>query len=151
MSRLFILSALLLIVTGCQSEVAEPPATESTATDATPADSSVATNENETSKSSESDASSDSNDGSTAKDVIIIDVRSQEEWDGGHLANAVHIPHTEIAERIEEVTKDKSAKIITYCKVGGRAGMAKTTLEEAGFTNVENGGGLEDMQERFPE
>ena len=45
---------------------------------------------------------------------IVIDVRSQEEWDSGHLDQAVHIPHTEIAERIEEVTSDKSAKLVLY-------------------------------------
>lgn len=82
---------------------------------------------------------------------IIIDVRSQEEWDAGHLAKAVHIPHTEITDRISEVTGDKGAKIILHCAVGGRAGKARTALEEAGFTNVENGGGLEDMQARFPD
>mgnify|MGYP001069410156 FL=1 len=45
---------------------------------------------------------------------FIIDVRSQEEWDSGHLRDAVLIPHTEIAERIGEVTEDKSAKLVLY-------------------------------------
>ncbi|QDS91956.1 Thiosulfate sulfurtransferase PspE precursor [Roseimaritima multifibrata] len=91
-----------------------------------------------------SDAASAENDG----DVYIVDVRSQEEWDGGHIEQAVHIPHTEIADRIGEVTSDKDAKIIFYCAAGGRAGKAKDTLEDLGFTNVENGGGIDDMKER---
>lgn len=45
---------------------------------------------------------------------IIIDVRSQEEWDSGHLENAILIPHTEIAEKIAGVTEDKSAKLVLY-------------------------------------
>ncbi len=45
---------------------------------------------------------------------FVIDVRSQEEWDAGHLRDAVWIPHTEITERIGEVTEDKSAKLVLY-------------------------------------
>ena len=45
---------------------------------------------------------------------FVIDVRSQEEWDSGHLSQAVLIPHTEISARIAEVTEDKSAKIVLY-------------------------------------
>lgn len=79
----------------------------------------------------------------------VIDVRSKNEWDGGHVASAVHIPHTEIADRIDEVTTDKSAKIVLYCAVGGRAGVAKTSLENLGYTNVENAGGYDDVKDRF--
>ena len=82
-------------------------------------------------------------------DTIVIDVRSKVEWDTGHVGKAVHIPHTEIAERISEVTTVKDAKIVVYCAVGGRAGKAKKTLEELGFINVENGGGYEDVKDRF--
>ena len=83
------------------------------------------------------------------EEMIIIDVRSQSEWDAGHVDQAVHIPHTEIGERIAEVTSDKDAKIVVYCAVGGRAEKAKTTLNQLGFTNVENGGGFEDVQQRL--
>ena len=80
---------------------------------------------------------------------IVIDVRTRKEWDAGHVTKAVHIPHTEIASRIGEVTDDKNAKIVLYCRVGGRAGKAKTALEDLGFTNVENGGGFDDIKDRF--
>ena len=82
-------------------------------------------------------------------EVIVIDVRSEDEWNSGHVEQAVHVPHTEIGQRISEVTDDKDAKIVVYCAVGGRAGKAKTTLEELGFTNVENGGGFDDVKDRF--
>ena len=45
---------------------------------------------------------------------FVIDVRSKEEWDTGHLEQAVLIPHTEITDRIAEVTENKSAKIVLY-------------------------------------
>ena len=82
-------------------------------------------------------------------DVIVIDVRSEDEWNSGHVDQAIHIPHTEIGKRISEVTDDKDAKIVVYCAVGGRAGMAKAKLEELGFTNIENGGGYDDVKGRF--
>lgn len=81
--------------------------------------------------------------------VYVIDVRSKDEWDTGHVESATHIPHTEIGERISAVTTDKSAKIVLYCAVGGRAGRAKTKLEELGYTNVENAGGYDDVKDRF--
>jgi phage shock protein E len=80
---------------------------------------------------------------------LIIDVRSQGEWDGGHLKQAIHIPHTEIADRIAEHTKDKNRQIILYCKSGGRAGRAASALKDLGYTQVENAGGYDDIKQRF--
>lgn len=82
-------------------------------------------------------------------DVVIIDVRSNEEWESGHVAQAFHIPHTEIAQKIEEVASNKDAKIVLYCAAGGRAGKAKEVLDALGYTNVENAGGYDDIQERY--
>jgi predicted sulfurtransferase len=50
----------------------------------------------------------------TAAVEFVIDVRTQEEWDKGHLKQAIRIPHTEVSERIGEVTEDKSAKLVLY-------------------------------------
>jgi phage shock protein E len=78
----------------------------------------------------------------TIQGRIVIDVRSQAEWDGGHIDGAVHIPYDQIASRITEVTTDKNARIGLYCQSGGRAGMAMTTLKDKGYINVENLGGI---------
>lgn len=51
---------------------------------------------------------------SDTKDYFLIDVRTQEEWDAGHIEFAHHIPHQQILEGIEQVTDDKSAKIYFY-------------------------------------
>ena len=80
-----------------------------------------------------------------APEEIWIDVRTQEEWDSGHLDEAVHIPHEQIAARISEVTSNKEAAIHLYCRSGGRAGRAKSALEAIGFTQVTNHGGYEDI------
>ena len=87
----------------------------------------------------------------SADKELIIDVRSKDEWDSGHLNQAIHIPHTEIAERIHEYTTDKDAKIVVYCAAGGRAGNAKEALEELGFVNVENAGGYDDVKQLYAE
>lgn len=77
--------------------------------------------------------------------VFWIDVRTKAEFDQGHLKQAIHIPYQEIGKRIQKVTKDKQAQIKVYCKVGGRAGIAKKTLEALGYKNVKNEGGYQDL------
>ena len=78
-----------------------------------------------------------------AGDAIWIDVRSAGEFSTGHVAGSVNIPHTEIAERIAEVTEDKEAQLNLYCRSGRRSGIAADVLEDMGFTNVTNVGGFE--------
>jgi phage shock protein E len=76
-----------------------------------------------------------------------IDVRTAGEYDAGHVAGAVNIPYGEIAARIAEITTDRDDVIYVYCRSGRRSGIAKSTLEDAGFTNVVNLGGLEDARD----
>ncbi|MEM9826091.1 MAG: rhodanese-like domain-containing protein [Planctomycetota bacterium] len=84
----------------------------------------------------------------SSTDVLLIDVRSKKEWDEGHIEGSIHIPHTEIADAIAGVSDDKSRKIVVYCAAGVRAGKAKTALEAIGYTDVENGGGIDDVRAR---
>jgi phage shock protein E len=82
-------------------------------------------------------------------DPIIVDVRTQEEYDSGHIEGALHKPYDQIDAGISNLLPDKSRHIIVYCAKGGRAEKARQTLEALGYTNVENGGGYGDMQERL--
>ena len=77
--------------------------------------------------------------------VYWIDVRTLEEWNMGHLKEAVHIPYEKIGKEIAKVTTDKNADIRVYCKVGGRAGIAKKTLEKLGYKKVTNAGGYKQI------
>lgn len=131
--RLTLFLMMFVFVAGCNQQTAETPSPPSP-----PPTPSVS---NTTSDDAPKNASSASE--------IIIDVRSKAEWDSGHLEQAILIPHTEIGEKIAGVTEDKSAKIVLYCKVGGRAGLAKETLETLGYTNVENAGGFDDIKKRY--
>lgn len=83
--------------------------------------------------------------------ALLVDVRSDKEFNAGHLEGAVLIPHTEIEERVAEFGESKERSIVVYCKVGGRAGKAKRMLEALGFTDVINGGGYEDLLSNKPE
>ena len=76
---------------------------------------------------------------------VWIDVRSAEEFNAGHLQDAVNIPHDKILARIQAVSPDKNAPINLYCRSGRRAEAALTELKNAGYTNVTNHGGYEDL------
>jgi phage shock protein E len=80
----------------------------------------------------------------------VIDVRPATEFAADHLPNAVNIPVTEISTRLAEVDKlvagDKTKPIVLHCMAGGMASKAKRELEAAGFSNVENGGGIDDLR-----
>jgi phage shock protein E len=82
-----------------------------------------------------------------AAEPYLIDVRTTMEWNMGHIEQAVHIPHGDIAERISEVTADKDATIYLYCRSGNRAGKAKQALESMGYVNVQNLGGMDDAEQ----
>ena len=76
---------------------------------------------------------------------VWIDVRSAEEFNAGHLQDAVNIPHDQILARIQAVSPDKNAPVNLYCRSGRRAEAALTELKNAGYTNVTNHGGSEDL------
>lgn len=76
---------------------------------------------------------------------VWIDVRSAEEFNAGHLQGAVNIPHDKIIEGVKAIGSDKDAPINLYCRSGRRAETALTELKNAGYTNVTNHGGYEDL------
>jgi len=75
---------------------------------------------------------------------LIIDVRTEGEWNNGHLKGAVLIPYNQIGEKIGALVRDKSQKIYLYCRTGRRAQVAKETLNKLGYQDVVNLGSLED-------
>ena len=75
---------------------------------------------------------------------IILDVRTQEEYDQGHIPGAIVISHEEIAEKAEEVLADKNQLILVYCRSGRRSKLAAEALVELGYTNIKEFGGIID-------
>ena len=80
----------------------------------------------------------------TEEGYIILDVRTQEEYDQGHIPGAILIPHTEIEARAEEVLTDKDKLILVYCRSGRRSKIAAEALAELGYTNIKEFGGIID-------
>lgn len=77
-------------------------------------------------------------------DVVLIDVRTQEEYDTGHIEGSLLIPLDVIAEDIETAVADKETEIIIYCRSGNRSRTAATILLELGYQNVYDLGGIND-------
>ena len=75
---------------------------------------------------------------------IILDVRTQEEYNQGHIPGAILISHEEITEKAEEVLTDKEQLILVYCRSGRRSKIAAETLVELGYTNIKEFGGIID-------
>lgn len=80
----------------------------------------------------------------TEKDYVIIDSRTQEEFDAGHIEGAIMIPEYEIADRAPEILKKKDQLILVYCRSGRRSKIASQVLVELGYTNVKEFGGIID-------
>jgi rhodanese-related sulfurtransferase len=82
--------------------------------------------------------------------AVVIDVRTPEEFAEDHLPQATNIPIDDFAQRITEVATltggDKSKPVVVHCAKGSRARKAKEQLESAGYTQVVNGGGLDDVR-----
>ena len=75
---------------------------------------------------------------------IILDARTQEEYDQGHIPGAIVISHEEIMEKAEDVLADKDQLILVYCRSGRRSKLAADALVELGYTNIREFGGIND-------
>lgn len=80
----------------------------------------------------------------TEKGYLILDVRTQEEYDQAHIPGAVLIPHTEIAEQAERTLTNKDQLLLVYCRSGRRSKLAAETLVELGYTSILEFGGIID-------
>ena len=80
----------------------------------------------------------------TEEGYIILDARTQEEYDEGHIPGAIVISHEEIAEKAEKVLTDKEQLILVYCRSGRRSKIAAEALVELGYTNIKEFGGIID-------
>lgn len=77
--------------------------------------------------------------------VVVVDVRTPEEYKEEHIKGAINVPEQVIAdEKTEEYLPDKDAEILVYCKSGNRSATATARLVKQGYTNVKDFGGIED-------
>jgi len=76
-----------------------------------------------------------------------IDVRTPEEYSAGHVEGAINIPYKTISGIIINITQDKNSLIYVYCQSGNRSGRALNSLNQIGYDNVVNVGGLTQAKE----
>ncbi|WP_168206052.1 rhodanese-like domain-containing protein [Geobacter sp. FeAm09] len=77
------------------------------------------------------------------KEPVVIDVRTEAEWNTGHVKGAVLIPHERIGAGIGAVAGDKKSRIYLYCRTGRRTALAFDVLKKAGYEDVINLGTVE--------
>jgi len=70
------------------------------------------------------------------RSLVVLDVRTPEEYRQGHVAGARNIPHTELAARIAELEDARDADIVVYCRSGNRTKLALEVLGKAGFKRL---------------
>ena len=85
----------------------------------------------------------------TEQGYVILDTRTREEYDQGHIPGAIQISHDEITEKAEGVLMDKDQLILVYCRSGRRSKLAAEALVELGYTNIKEFGGIIDCPMRW--
>jgi molybdopterin/thiamine biosynthesis adenylyltransferase/rhodanese-related sulfurtransferase len=78
---------------------------------------------------------------------LFVDVREPDEWDEGHIPDAIHVTRGRLESRIEGLVPDKSRELVVYCSVGSRSAFATKVLGEMGYADVVNlDGGFADWK-----
>ncbi len=67
-------------------------------------------------------------------ELVILDVRTQTEYDDGHIEGAILIPVAELPDRLDELSAND--EILVYCRTGNRSGTAVAIMEENGFSKI---------------
>ncbi len=75
--------------------------------------------------------------------ALLVDVRTPQEFTTRHLKGAINIPLSIVNTAFQGI--DKERDIVVYCRSGNRSGQAERYLRQAGFKNVHNAGGLQEM------
>ena len=78
----------------------------------------------------------------TENDYVILDVRTQAEYDQGRIPGAILIPHDTVATAAKDALSDKDQLILVYCRSGNRSKQASQALVDLGYTNVIEFGGI---------
>ena len=76
--------------------------------------------------------------------VVVVDVRTREEYDGGHIENAVLVPNESIGSEMPEALPDKEATLLVYCRSGRRSKDAAQKLLALGYQSIYDFGGVID-------
>ncbi len=82
--------------------------------------------------------------------MLIIDVRTPQEYSQGHLKDAILIEYQNIVKEIPQYVQDKNTPIGLYCAAGARSGIAALMLAQHGYTHAVNLGAYSDLIQQYP-
>ena len=82
-----------------------------------------------------------------AQGATLVDVRTREEYAGGHIPGSIKIPLNNLESNLSKIPKNKA--VIACCASGMRSGAAKSLLASKGFTEVHNGGGWRSLGQKI--
>ncbi|MBL4773211.1 MAG: rhodanese-like domain-containing protein [Alcanivoracaceae bacterium] len=80
------------------------------------------------------------------KGALLIDVRTKEEFNDGHLEEAINIEYENTTQLIQTIGQDKSRSVVFYCRSGRRASVAINDLKKQGYDNIYNAQALSSMK-----
>ena len=81
---------------------------------------------------------------------VVIDVRTPEEFATGHVEGAINIPYDTITAKLPALARiGKNESILVYCRSGRRSAIAKQSLAELGYRNLQDGGGIGSLASRL--
>ena len=80
---------------------------------------------------------------------ILVDVRTNAEWNDGYIETAIHIPLNELMQKIELIAKNKEQRIYLYCRSGNRSGKAEQVLQTNGYIYARNIGGIKEASSKL--
>jgi rhodanese-related sulfurtransferase len=70
------------------------------------------------------------------EDFVLLDIRTEAEYEAGHIQGAQWFPRGKLEYYIQDLIKDPDSRIVLYCRTGGRSALATLTLKDMGYTNV---------------
>lgn len=70
--------------------------------------------------------------------IVLLDVRTVEEFTEAHIPDALNIPHKELEARLAELSGAKNTQIVIYCRSGRRAEVARELLAKSGFSQLDH-------------
>lgn len=79
-------------------------------------------------------------------DIVVVDVRTKEEYDSGHIPEAINIPNESIQDQMPSQLPDLEQKILIYCRSGNRSKQAASKLVDIGYTQIYEFGGINSWQ-----
>ncbi len=73
---------------------------------------------------------------SNDEEFILLDIRTEDEYQAGHIQGAQWFPRGKLEYYVQDLIKDPESRVVLYCRTGGRSALATLTMHDIGYINV---------------